>query len=104
MSGQKWGESFLKSGLPLEHLTLLALKSIGWACELHYEYRRPNREGEAQWFEHDIIAYSPASEDADLVLPVECKYHDESPFWFFLPCETDDHLAQHGALSAGENL
>jgi len=33
MSGQIWGESFLKSGLPLEHLTLLTLRSIGWTCE-----------------------------------------------------------------------
>jgi hypothetical protein len=104
MPGPKWGESFLKSGLPLEHLTLLALKSIGWECELHYEYRRANREGELQWFEHDIIAYSPTSGNGDLELLVECKYHDESRFWFFLPCETDDHLAQYGALSAGANL
>jgi hypothetical protein len=101
MSGQKWGESFLKSGLPLEHLTLLALKSIGWTCELHSEYLRANREGQLKWFEHDVIAYSP---DGDLELLVECKYHDESRFWFFLPCETEDHLAQYGALSAGENL
>ena len=101
MSGQKWGESFLKSGLPLEHLTLLALKSIGWTCELHSEYLRANREGQLKWFEHDVIAYSP---DGDLELLVECKYHDESRFWLFLPCETEDHLAQYGALSAGENL
>jgi len=104
MSGQKWGESFLKSGLPLEHLTLLTLKSIRWTCELHSEYRRANREGELKWFEHDVIAYSPESENGDLELLVECKYHDESRFWFFLPCETEDHLAQYGALSAGENL
>lgn len=104
MPGQKWGESFLKSGLPLEHLTLLALKSIGWTCELHYEYRRANREGQLGWFEHDVIAYSPASDNGDLELLVECKYHDESRFWFFLPCETEDHLAQYGALSAGANL
>jgi hypothetical protein len=104
MSGQKWGESFLRSGLPLEHLTLLTLKSIGWTCELHYEYRRANREGELKWFEHDIIAYGPESENGDLELLMECKYHDESRFWFYLPCETEDHLAQYGALSAGENL
>ena len=48
MSGQKWGESFLKSGLPLEHLTLSALKSIGWTCELHSEYLRATREGAAE--------------------------------------------------------
>jgi hypothetical protein len=104
MSGQKWGESFLKSGLPLEHLTVIALKSIGWSCELHSEYRRANREGDLKWFEHDVIAYSPTSNDGDLQLLIECKYHDESRFWFFLPCETEDHLAQYGALSAGENL
>jgi hypothetical protein len=101
MAIQKWGESFLKSGLPLEHLTLLALKSIGWTCELHYEYFRLNRENEPRRFEHDVIAYSP---DSELRLLIECKYHDESRFWFFLPCETEDHLAQYGALSAGANL
>lgn len=64
MSGQKWGESFLKSGLLLEHLTLLALKSIGWTCELHYEYRRLNREGELKWFEHDVVAYRPENSNS----------------------------------------
>jgi hypothetical protein len=86
MSGQKWGESFLKSGLPLEHLTLLALKSIGWTCELHSEYLRVNREGQLKWFEHDVIVFSP---EGDLELLIECKYHDENRFWFFLPCETE---------------
>jgi len=104
MPGQKWGESFLKSGLPLEHLTLLALKSIGWECELHYEYSRPNREGVHAWFEHDVIGYSPHSDTGDVELLVECKYQDDSRFWFFLPCETEDHLSQYGALSAGQNL
>jgi hypothetical protein len=104
MANQKWGESFLKSGLPLEHLTLLALKSIGWECELHYEYFRRNRENQLQRFEHDVIAYSPSSEKGLLRLLIECKYHDESRFWIFLPCETEDHLAQYGALDAGANL
>jgi hypothetical protein len=104
MRGQKWGESFLKTGLPLEHLTLLTLKSIGWECELHYEYSRPNREGVPKWFEHDVIAYSPHSNSGDMELLMECKYHDESRFWFFLPCQIEDHMAQYGALSAGENL
>ncbi|MGA2526939.1 MAG: hypothetical protein ABSF79_10030 [Smithellaceae bacterium] len=107
MSKQKWGESFLKSGLPLEHLTLLALKSIEWECELHYEYLRPNRVGVPKWFEHDVIAYSPYianSNTGDMQLLMECKYHDDSRFWFFLPCETEDHLSQYGALSSGENL
>jgi len=104
MSGQKWGESFLKSGLPLEHLTLLALKSIGWECELHLEYSRKNREGVDAWFEHDVIAYSPHSNIGDIELLIECKYHDVSRFWFFLPCEIEDQLSEYGALSAGENL
>jgi hypothetical protein len=104
MAIQKWGESFLKSGLSLEHLTLLALKSIGWECELHYEYFRLNRENELQRFEHDVIAYSTGSEKDHLRLLIECKYHDESRFWIFLPCETEDHLAQYGALDAGANL
>jgi len=104
MGNQKWGESFLKSGLPLEHLTLLALKSIGWECELHYEYLRVNRDKQLRRFEHDVISYSPWSENGNMRLLIECKYHDESRFWFFLPCETEDHLAQYGALSAGENL
>jgi len=71
---------------------------------IHAEYRRANREGELRWFKHDVIAYSPESGNGDLELLVECKYHDESRFWFCLPCETEDHLAQYGALSAGENL
>ena len=87
MANQKWGESFLKSGLPLEHLTLLALKSISWECELHYEYFRLNREKQQRRFEHDVIAYSPNLENGDLRLLIECKYHDESRFWVFLPCE-----------------
>src|SRR5205085_1055153 len=28
---KKWGESFPKSGLPLEHLTAVTLKSAGWS-------------------------------------------------------------------------
>ena len=104
MSRQKWGESFLKSGLPLEHLTLLALRSIGWTCELHYEYERRNRNGEVKWFEHDVIGYSPDSYSGAMNLLIECKYHDERFFWFFLPCETEEHLTQYGALSSGEDL
>ena len=94
ISCQKWGGSFLKSGLPLDHLTLLALKSIGWTCEIHYGYRRLNREGERKWFEHDVVAYSPEPETRELELLVECKWHDESRFWFYQLCETEDHLAR----------
>jgi hypothetical protein len=63
-----------------------------------------NRDKELKWFEHDVIAYSPDSSKGDLQLLIECKYHDESRFWFFLPCEIEDLLAQYSALSAGENL
>lgn len=104
MTSQKWGESFLKSGLPLEHLTLIALKGIGWECELRWEYQRHNRDGILSRFELDLVAYSPDSSGGDLMLLGECKYHDESRFWFFLPCETEDHLSQYEALSADENL
>lgn len=57
-----------------------------------------------KWFEHDVIAYSPDSNTGDMELLVECKYHDDSRFWFFLPCETEAHLSQYGAFEAGENL
>ena len=98
---QKWGESFLKSGLPLEHLTLVTFKTLGWECEPRYEYQR---RGQLTYFEIDLIAYSPSDERGDLLFLVECKYHDEQRFWFFLPCSTVDHQAQYEAMSAGENL
>lgn len=101
----KWGESFLKSGLPLEHLTLMIFNSFGWDCEPKYEYRRLNREGDSSWFELDLIAYSPYSKkNGNLEFLVECKYHDEQRFWIFHPCTTLDHQAQYGALSAGEDI
>ncbi|HIE64981.1 MAG: hypothetical protein ABGX83_03100 [Nitrospira sp.] len=102
--GKKWGESFLKSGLPLEHLTLVTLKSLGWECEPKYEYQRVNRSGDLKWFELDLIAHAPSEGEADLTFVIECKYHDEQRFWFFLPCTTVDHQAQYGAMSTGENL
>jgi hypothetical protein len=104
MSKRKWGESFLKSGLPLEHLTLMTFEQQGWQCSLHLEYMRRNREGIAAWFELDMVAYSPMDEKDDLCFLVECKYHDTSKFWFFLPCTTVSHMAQYGAMSAGANL
>ena len=59
MSKGKWGESFLKSGLPLEHLTLVTFKSLGWHCRTHIEYSRLNREKEEAWFEFDLEASGP---------------------------------------------
>ncbi len=60
--------------------------------------------GDPVWFEIDLIASSPPNPSGDLNLLIECKYHDEERFWFFLPCTTLDHLAQYGALSAGGDL
>lgn len=104
MTNQKWGESFLKSGLPLEHLTVMTFDSLGWECSLHYEYLRKNREGDTNYFELDIEAFSPESDDGDLRFLVECKYHDLSKNWFFLPCETVSHTSQYGASSAGATV
>lgn len=100
MATSKWGESFLKSGLPLEHLVIMTFNSLGWECSPHYEYRRKNREGENAWFEIDVVAYSPMKTFDDLRLLVECKYHDTSRFWFFLPCVTTSHTAIYHALEA----
>jgi len=104
MSKKKWGETFLKTGLPLEHLALTSLTALGWECEPRYEYERPNRKGHPAWFEVDLIAYAPRHKRGALNLLIECKYHDEQRFWFFLPCTTLDHEAQYGALSAGADL
>ncbi|MEI6430307.1 MAG: hypothetical protein WCO45_18280 [Pseudanabaena sp. ELA607] len=90
MSKGKWGESFLKSGLPLEHLTLATFKSMGWICSPSIEVERPNREGQQTWFELDLEAHSPfENQDTTLSFLVECKYHDASRFWFFLPHEPE---------------
>ena len=56
MAKGKWGESFLKSGLPLEHLTMVTLKNKGWQCEPGIEVFRPNRERKRKWFELDLEA------------------------------------------------
>jgi hypothetical protein len=44
MSKRKWGESFLKSGLPLEHLTHVTFHGLNWNSYPRPEYSRPNRE------------------------------------------------------------
>lgn len=86
MSKHKWGESFLKSGLPLEHLTQVELRNLGWNCWPHFEYSRPNRERQETWFELDLLASHPKrNRDTELSVMVECKYHDLSRYWFFLP-------------------
>jgi hypothetical protein len=88
VSKGKWGESFLKSGLPLEHLTLMTLRSLDWSYFTYIEYSRPNREAQEAWFEVDLAATCPTENGStELCLVIECKYHDMSRFWFFLPHE-----------------
>jgi len=88
MSKAKWGESFLKSGLPLEHLTAVTLKAQGLSCSTSIEYSRTEESGQETWFELDLEAhFLDRNKDTSLSLLVECKYHDESRFWFFLPFE-----------------
>jgi len=87
MRKAKWGESFLKSGLPLEHITLLTFKRMQYYCSPNVEYARVEEPTE-RWFELDLFASSWRSNRVtDLSFLVECKYHDLSRFWFFLPCE-----------------
>ena len=87
MAAGKWGESFLKSGLPLEHMAMSILTRMGWDCETNYEYERLNRDGKQEWFELDLEAESPFidANQPSLKLIVECKYHDPSRFWMLLP-------------------
>jgi hypothetical protein len=86
MSAPKWGESFLKSGLPLEHLTAVTFRSLNWHTTPQYEYSRNNRENQEAWFELDLVATSPDdNRSTELSCLVECKYHDLSRYWFFLP-------------------
>lgn len=104
MTSRKWGETFLKSGLPLEHLAVTVLSGLGWRCQPRWEYLRHNREGDLRYFEIDLAASADSEASPDeLVLLTECKYHDEQRFWFFLPCSTEDHKAQYGAMSAGQD-
>lgn len=86
---KKWGESFLKSGLPLEHVTAVTLRSLDWHVAPHFEYERPGSDA-PRLFEVDLVAETKyASGGTDLHLLIECKYHDSSRFWFFHPLETE---------------
>jgi hypothetical protein len=90
MSKPKWGESFLKSGLPLEHLAHVTFRDLGWYCRPSVEALRPNREGEPRFFELDLDATCPTTNgNTELSFFVECKYHNLSRYWMFLP-----HVAQ----------
>ena len=88
MGKTKWGESFLKTGLPLEHLTIVTLKSLGWNVRSHIEYERKTENDETEWFELDCEASTfVGNHDTELSLLIECKYNDLSRYWFFLPHE-----------------
>jgi len=88
MGKTKWGESFLKTGLPLEHLTIVTLKSLGWDVSPHIEYERKLKGNATEWFELDCVASSfVGNHDTGLSLLIECKYNDLSRYWFFLPHE-----------------
>ncbi len=102
MSTKKWGEAFLKTGLPLEHFTLTMLTGAGWHCEPKWEYQRTNRDGQLVWFEVDMALSAPEHDGGSLTILTECKYHDQQRFWIFLPCSSSSY-AQHGAQSAGED-
>jgi hypothetical protein len=91
MSKRKWGESFLKSGLPLEHIVAMKLGSEDWHVSSNLEYARTAGRTEPSWFEVDLFAKSPIRNlDTELCLLVECKYHDTSRFWMFLPSAVNE--------------
>jgi hypothetical protein len=89
MAAPKWGESFLKSGLPLEHLTHVTFHSLQWYTLPRHEFSRPNKENDESWFELDLMTTRPHNNrSTELSFLIECKYHDLSRYWFFLPCES----------------
>jgi hypothetical protein len=104
MSKRKWGESFLKSGMPLEHLALQEFKKLGWNTFPHIEVLRSIPEKGWSWFEIDFEADAPdCNEDTELYFLVECKYHDPTRFWMFLPHQPnrwafDDRILNIGPL------
>ncbi len=102
MSRRKWGESFLKSGLPLEHLTAVTLRSMGWTIESSIDYSRSAAGDPPQWFELDLFASSPRSNrDTELGFLIECKYHDTSRFWMLLPWEDGGWKFDDAVLNCG---
>jgi len=90
LSGKKWGESFLKSGLPLEHIAAITFKSLGFQNWAHVTFKRKNREGQDATFEIDLLAERmKISRNTMLSFLVKCKYHDEVRFWFFHPLDLE---------------
>lgn len=102
MTKRKWGESFLKSGLPLEHLTAMTFKQLGWHGSAYPEYVRKNREGIETSFSLDFEVTSPfINKDTELSFLIECKYHDLARFWFFLPHESTRWCFNDRVLNCG---
>lgn len=59
-------------------------------------------EREETWFELDMIATCPEkNNDTELLFLIECKYHDASRFWFFLPHEPDRWYFDDRVLNCG---
>jgi hypothetical protein len=80
MATTKWGESFLKSGLPLEHIAALELRSLDWSVRSNIEYQRALHKADAPWFELDLFATHPAHNNGcALSILAECKYCQRSP-------------------------
>ncbi len=101
MASRKWGESFLKSGLPLEHAVLVTFSSMDFECSpsVEYEFDDGNRR---LWRELDLFA-SSLFENGDTTLHflVECKYHDPSRSWFFLPRDTERWASNDRVFNCG---
>lgn len=99
MSSKKWGESFLKSGLPLEHVAALAVRSQGWWVQSNIEYQRELGNTQARSFELDLLAMTPTQNNGSaLSILAECKYHDMSRFWMFLPSDSPPHAVNESRL------
>jgi len=102
MNNRKWGESFLKSGIPLEYQAFLIFKSNNCTCSFHSEYQRFNEDHKLTWFENDIFAnYGKFNKDTDLNFIIECKYHDLSRFWMFIPYLDGGFQHDGGVLTCG---
>jgi hypothetical protein len=102
VSKRKWGESFLKTGLPLEYLVSSKFQSLEFRCSPHVEYSRLNRDKEEQWFELDLHAVSnKRNKETELTFLIECKYHDLSRFWFFLPYKMSRLASDSRILNPG---
>jgi len=88
-SKKKWGESFLKSGAPLEYLAFAKMESLGFETYQNVEYERKITDGKSKVFSIDIQADKQLKNGINLELLIECKYHDPSKLWMFIPFPYD---------------